>query len=152
MVTRTPRVGPCAIADCGAEIHAQGLCHKHYRRKKAAERRVNLCACGCGKLTEFTFVWGHHTRLFPPEEQQRRGLHNDGSAQRDPEGATSYRKIRGRHEHRIVAERVLGRKLADNEIVHHKDGNRRNNAPENLEVMTQAEHAALHARERRAKK
>ena len=56
----------------------------------------------------------------------------------------SYAKIYGRHEHRIVAEEMIGRPLAKGEIVHHKDGNIRNNDPENLEVMTQAEHINRH--------
>jgi len=57
---------------------------------------------------------------------------------------TSYRKKQGRHEHRIVAEQMLGRPLKRGEIVHHIDGNRHNNAPDNLQVMSQADHLRLH--------
>lgn len=57
---------------------------------------------------------------------------------------TTYRKLNNRHEHRVVAERMLGRPLARNEIVHHIDGNKHNNTPENLQVMTQADHLRLH--------
>ena len=53
-------------------------------------------------------------------------------------------------QHRLVAEGYLGRILDRKEVVHHKDGNRLNNSPENLEVMTQNEHQKLHARERAA--
>lgn len=35
----------------------------------------------------------------------------------------------------MVAERMLGRKLKPGEVVHHIDGNKRNNAPENLMVF-----------------
>ena len=52
-------------------------------------------------------------------------------------------------EHRYVVEKYLGRILRDDEIVHHIDGNKRNNAIENLMVMTQSEHAKLHARLRK---
>jgi hypothetical protein len=38
-------------------------------------------------------------------------------------------------EHRLVMERVLGRYLLATEVVHHLDGNRGNNAPENLGVF-----------------
>jgi len=37
-------------------------------------------------------------------------------------------------EHRAVMERMIGRKLTKNETVHHKNGNRRDNRPENLEL------------------
>lgn len=61
------------------------------------------------------------------------------------EGRT-YEKTYGRHTHRVVAEQMLGRPLKKGEVVHHIDGNKRNNKPENLMVFkTQKEHAAFHA-------
>lgn len=60
------------------------------------------------------------------------------------EGRT-YAKHYGRHEHRIVAEQILGRPLKNGEVVHHLDGDKRNNSPENLRVFSsQAEHAWEH--------
>ena len=50
-----------------------------------------------------------------------------------------------RLEHRVVMERKLGRHLRDDEIVHHVDEDKSNNDPENLEVMSQSDHARLHA-------
>jgi len=55
-----------------------------------------------------------------------------------------YLKFYGRHEHRVIAERMLGRSLMRGEVVHHKDGNHRNNDPSNLEVITQGEHMRKH--------
>ena len=70
--------------------------------------------------------------------------HRNGDVQRGRGEGRTYIKLNGRHMHRVVAEQKLGRPIARGEIVHHIDGNKRNNAPENLQVMTQSEHARLH--------
>lgn len=60
------------------------------------------------------------------------------------EGVT-YTKQYGRHEHRLVAEQILGRALEPGEVVHHVDGDKRNNAPENLMIFTsQSDHMKWH--------
>lgn len=67
-----------------------------------------------------------------------------GDALRGGGKGKSYRKLNGRHEHRVVAEQKIGRALQPGEIVHHVDGDLRNNSPDNLEVMTQGEHMRRH--------
>ena len=47
--------------------------------------------------------------------------------------------------YRLVMEKVLGRLLTDDEIVHHINEITDDDRPENLQVMTQSEHAKLHA-------
>ncbi len=54
-------------------------------------------------------------------------------------------------EHRLIAAKTLGRQLERGEFVHHIDGDCRNNAPENLQVMSPSEHSKLHAAERARK-
>ncbi len=48
------------------------------------------------------------------------------------------------YEHRVVAEETLGRRLQPGEVVHHIDHDKTNNAPNNLQVCTGAEHRAEH--------
>jgi len=60
-------------------------------------------------------------------------------------------QVKGRglvYEHQLVAERVLGKLLPPNAVVHHIDGNRLNNVPSNLVIcQDHAYHRLLHTRQ-----
>jgi len=56
-------------------------------------------------------------------------------------GADSKGYVR---EHRLVMEKKLGRLLEPDEVVHHINHDKLDNRPENLEVMTLAEHTSSH--------
>jgi hypothetical protein len=108
---------------------------------------------GCCKPVDFHGMCGMHAqrmrRYGDPEyitpEQQRRANNRAAQLARfDSVKSTTYRKRNGRHEHRVVAEEMLGRPLEAGEIVHHIDGNKHNNDPSNLQVMTQSDHLREH--------
>ena len=46
--------------------------------------------------------------------------------------------------HRVIAEKMIGRPLLFNEVVHHIDGDKLNNRQENLEIMSRSDHSRMH--------
>lgn len=48
------------------------------------------------------------------------------------------------YEHIYLVEKEMGRVLNNNEVVHHLDGNRKNNNISNLIVLSRSSHARLH--------
>lgn len=114
----------CRIEGCNCTIEkgAYGMCGMHAQR----QRRYG------------------DPHYKTPENQRRANNRIAQLARFDQVKPTTYRKLFGRHEHRVVAEEMIGRPLMPNEIVHHLDGNKQNNNPSNLRVMTQSEHVKLH--------
>ncbi len=62
--------------------------------------------------------------------------------------AASYKRVRidgvVKRQHRVLMAERLGRELQPWEVVHHKDGNPRNNDPDNLKLVSWVEHSKIH--------
>lgn len=56
------------------------------------------------------------------------------------------------YQHRELVEQALGRKLATNEVVHHRNHIKTDNRLENLEVLSPAQHRKAHEQDRQASK
>ena len=111
------------------------------------KRRVTAICQLCGKAVE---VEPYRVKRFKfcglVCKQRAAGLVRGAqiAATRGTGWVSKYVKRNGRHEHRIVAEQMLGRPLRRGEIVHHKDGDGHNNDPANLQVMYQPDHVRQH--------
>lgn len=160
-----------ACKTCGTEFiryasHPNAFCSQVCNGKATAERyannRIKRTCKHCGTAFDVP-QWNHRAMYCCLKCKQtavaRRTAKTRAAKQRGkgtaPDGGlldTTYGKLNGRHAHRVVAEEKIGRALLPGEIVHHIDGNKHNNHPDNLQVMTQSEHARLHATERHAKR
>ena len=103
------------------------------------------CAA-CGRLNAFLqsdtspACWSCHA------SGRRDGARGANGDKRIENGYVQVRmKNRWVYEHRYVAEKKLKRKLRKGEIIHHRNRDRLDNRPGNLQlVRSQAEHMRLH--------
>lgn len=147
----------CEVADCVRPAKKLGLCGMHYQRLRtigsageaASRRRPRDGVCvveGCGKPIEARGLCGMHRMRLRTHGELGPGLsmRPGGSRITRKDGYVMVHKPehpaarRGGYvlEHRLVMEQLLGRYLLPRENVHHRNGIRDDNRPENLELWT----------------
>lgn len=107
------------------------MCSRHWQQKKA------------GGLSDYD--------LLPYRPKEKPYIHKGRPPAKGWLTQQGYRKIlvggrRGRviSEHRLVMEKVLGRELLPTEHIHHMDGDKLNNDPSNLQIVSKSEHTRHH--------
>jgi hypothetical protein len=127
-----PKLRTCEMCGEAYELRVRG--------EKARRRR--FCSVEC--RTRHRRL--HSVRILMPEGWSESGKFIDRSKGYVLAYAPDHPRATNRgyvYEHRLVAEKMLGRHLRTDEHVHHRNGKRWDNRPENLEVMTSREHARL---------
>lgn len=130
------------------------LCGKEYSSYQCGKYH-HFCSIDCrrkaGKLVASSFSEETRKKASERITYYNKNVFNHGEYRerqtdslRGKGNKKSYIKRNGKHEHRLIAEKILGRQLESYEIIHHIDGNKQNNDPNNLKIMTQSEHIKEH--------
>jgi len=149
---------PCEADGCSTPIHAKGFCEMHYYRllrnndptiTKRVSRYNDICkttypdGARCSKRAYCKYYCKKHYFAFkrhgdPLIDKTKKVTKNSYKMVFRPEHPNST-KDGYILEHRLIMSQHLGRPLVEGENVHHKNGDRRDNRIENLELWSEVQ-------------
>lgn len=128
-----------------ARLNEIGMLRSRSDAIRLARDKGRLGSGARGKRRVFSDEWRRNlsTSLQQSAASRSRGV----SVKRSGYIEYTRGQHKGRSQHVVAMEQLIGRPLAKDEVVHHIDHNRGNNHPSNLQLMSRSEHASLHAKE-----
>lgn len=131
------------------------VCGDQFRTKKSHLSRRKTCSQPCNSIRKSTIYSGENNPNFGnrgpknPMFKNFERISNYGyKLIYKPEHPNARDSDGFIFEHRLVMSEHLGRPLLREEHVHHKDGDKLNNDISNLEIISLAEHTALHNKQK----
>ncbi len=133
----------CSVKGCTRSHTARGYCSGHYQRWKAGipvdesplRGKPKVCILCRDEHHARGYCRLHYKRLLNEGEVGPKDRKYGGGYVTKQ----GYRRIGRKFEHVLVMESVLGRRLLPEENVHHKNGIRADNRPENLELWSRSQ-------------
>lgn len=149
----------CSIEGCNNPHSGKGYCRTHYLRiryngspYREAYKEKKCTVEGCdNKHHGLGYCQIHYDRVIQGNGTIHSTMRKPGTGRINDSGYITHGSngLKDEREHRIIAEKALGKPLPQGAVVHHVNGIRSDNRNENLVICENTEyHFLIHRRQR----